>query len=174
MPDRLPVGRVLGHRGGAGELTVRVPAGDASRWSGTRRVGFALGGRPVEVFEVDAERAYKDRWVLKLHGIDDASAAAGWKGADVSVAVDDAPELGPFEHWHAELVGMTVSSGADELGTVVDVRPTGGVDLLVVDADGEEILVPMHRSIVTAIDEAARTIEIDPPQGLLDLNRSTD
>ena len=62
-----------------------------------------------------------------------------------------------------------------EVGTVVDVesRP-GGVDLLHVAIPGRqggELLIPLAQSICKRIDVDAKTILIDPPEDLLELNR---
>ena len=47
---------------------------------------------------------------------------------------------------------------------------TGGAEILViVDEQGKERLVPLAESIVIEIDLAAKTIVVDPPEGLLDL-----
>lgn len=175
MAHVLPMGRVHGHRGVGGALTVRVGAGDAARWSGVREVWMRLGHDPARRFKIEREYAYRDRWVLKLVGIDDATSAARWRGALVTVEADRAPVLGEHEHWHADLVGMTVVTREAKIGTVRDVQPTGGADLLVVEADdGGELLVPMHREIVVEVDPIGRTLMIDPPDGLLELNRGTD
>jgi 16S rRNA processing protein RimM len=175
VPDALSIGRVHGHRGAGGALTVRVGAGDAARWAGVREVWMRLGDAPPERFEVETEHAYRDRWVLKLAGIDDSTAAARWRGGVVSVEVDKAPELGEFEHWHADLVGMTVLVEGTAIGKVREIQPTAATDLLVVEAlDGGEVLVPMHREIVVDVNEETKELTIDPPAGLLDLNRGTD
>ncbi len=169
------MGRVHGHRGRGGELTVRVAAGGAARWSAVDEVWLQRGEDAAERFEVQHEKAYRDRWVLKLKGIDDSDAAERWRGATVAVARDRAPALGEFEHWHATLVGMEVLAAERRIGTVRDIQPTAGSDLLVVEADGgDEVLIPLHRDIVIDVDEAAGTVCIDPPQGLLDLNREDD
>ena len=175
MPDLLPVGRVHGHRGRGGELTVRVPAGEASRWSGVREVWLRHEDRPAERFDVESDRAYGDRWVLKLAGLDDSTAAAVWRGASVGVEKDRAPDLGEFEHWHADLVGLEVFRKEESIGTVRDVQSTGGADLLIVEAKaGGELLIPMHREIVVEVNQKANRLTIDPPEGLLELNRGTD
>jgi 16S rRNA processing protein RimM len=46
-----------------------------------------------------------------------------------------------------------------------------GRSRLVVTADGGEVLIPLVAEICTAIDPAARRIVIDPPEGLLELNK---
>lgn len=175
MPDLLPMGRVHGHRGRSGELTVRVASGEAARWSDVTEVWLRRADGEAERFDVEREKAYRDRWVLKLKGIDDGNAAAAWRGASVAVAFDHAPELDEFEHWHATLVGMEVFAADTSIGTVRDVQPTRGADLLVVQAnDGGELLIPLHRDIVVDVDEQAKRLRIDPPAGLLDLNRGND
>jgi ribosomal 30S subunit maturation factor RimM len=52
------------------------------------------------------------------------------------------------------------------------VESTGGVDVLHVRRpDGRsEVLIPLAQEICTRIDSASRTIVIDPPEDLLDLN----
>ena len=175
MARLLPVGRVHGQRGRRGEMTVRVALGDARRWSGVREVWLRRGEQSAQCFTVERERAYRDRWVLKLSGLDDATEAANWRGAFVEVAADQAPPLAPGEYRHMDLVGMSVRCGALVVGTVRDVQPTAGADLLVVETeDGQETLVPFHRDIVVEVDEGKRTLEIEPPEGLLELNRNTD
>jgi ribosomal 30S subunit maturation factor RimM len=59
-----------------------------------------------------------------------------------------------------------------EVGTVVEVEPTGGVDVLHVKRpDGKsEVLIPLAQEICTRIDLAEKIIVIDPPEELLELN----
>jgi 16S rRNA processing protein RimM len=171
----LPMGRVHGHRGRAGDLTVRIASGDAARWSGASEVWLQLGDAAAQRFDIERDKAYRDRWVLKLKGLDDANEAEQWRGASVSIAREDAPPLDEFEHWHATLVGMDVVAADQAVGRVRDIQPTKGADLLVVQAaDGAELLIPLHRDIVIDVDERANRVKIEPPNGLLELNRGTE
>ena len=169
------MGRVHGHRGSSGELTVRVASGDAARWSNVAEVWLQRGGAEAQRFDVQHERTYRDRWVLKLKGIDDPDTAARWRGAAVAVTLDHAPALDEYEHWHAALVGMEVLAGDASIGRVRDIQPTAGADLLVVQAnDGGELLIPLHRDIVVDVDERSKRLRIAPPDGLLELNRGNE
>ena len=177
----LPLGRVSGHRGRAGELTVRIFRGEAAHWNGVSRVWIGKGQDGDAVYEVEGSRAYRDRLVLKLAGVDDPNAAEALRGSRVAVAVDDAPKLPAGEHYTAVLVGMVVVDERERtVGRVIDVMPTGGKDLLVIappadaataNEEDNEILVPLVEGIAV-VDEAERVIRIRPPEGLLDLNRS--
>jgi 16S rRNA processing protein RimM len=161
---------------------VRVFGGDAGAWEMLRRISI-VGGTDEQTrsYEIESSRAYRDRLVLKIRGIDDAAGAAALRGRTVVVAAEDAPELGEGEYYNDLLVGMEVRDEAGtRLGRVRAVWATGGVDLLVIDRarpggeDGEiaeELLVPMAAEIVVRVEESRGRIVIRPPEGLLDLGR---
>jgi 16S rRNA processing protein RimM len=138
-------------------------------------------------YEVEHSRAYRDRLVLKLKGIEDGNEAARLRGHDVFVAREDAPRLPDGVHYVAELVGMlVVDERHGELGRVEGIVETGGVDLLRVrrserdsssasgdgdEEDAEELLIPLAREYVRSVDEDERRIHVRIPPGLRDLNR---
>lgn len=171
----LPVGRVAGHRGREGELTVRDCGESADQWLSVGRVWIGRE-REGRFFEVERSRGYRDRLVLKLQGIDDGNAAAQLRGSRVFVARTDAPALPEGVHYVADLVGMQVvdESGRD-LGRVEKLLATGGTDVLQIRPLGadesEEVLIPLAREFVREIVEAERRIEVRLPTGLRELNR---
>jgi len=178
----LSVGRIAGHRGRHGEFTIRG-CGQAEGWLDVRRVWVedASEGR---YYEVERSRAYRDRLVLKLEGIDDGNQAAGLRGNRVYVDREDAPVLPEGVHYVDELVGMLViDESAGELGKVEAVIETGGTELLKVagatdghgskeEEETEELLIPLAREYVRSIDTEARRIEVLVPRELHELNRS--
>ena len=166
MTDALPLGRVAGHRGAHGELTIRVASGDGARWTQLQEI--LLDGRS---YRVEQARAYGDRLVLKLFGVADASAAAGLKGLEAAAPAGEVPILPEGRYWVSRLLGARVADEArGDLGLVTDVVETGGADLLLVREDsGRERLVPLAREIVLEIDEAAGRISVRLPEGLFEL-----
>jgi len=134
-------------------------------------------GSTYRTLAVEASRTYRDRLVLKLHGIDDGDAAASLRGSVVAVAPDDVPELPEGRYWLERLIGLRVFdevSGRD-LGVVVDVVETGAGEVLAVRPDGngsdsdDDILVPLVREFVVEVDAAAMRVRL--PEDLLRLNR---
>jgi 16S rRNA processing protein RimM len=55
-----------------------------------------------------------------------------------------------------------------EVGVVRDVLHLPGQDLLAIDHDGREVLVPFVADFVPSVNVAARVITLTPPPGLLD------
>jgi 16S rRNA processing protein RimM len=172
----LPLGKVVGHRGLGGELTVRLFKGDAEHWTGLARIWIGeTDGAAGSVYEIEGSRAYRDRLVLKLKGIDDANRAAGLRGQRARAFGSDAPQLPQDVYYSARLVGMSVlDEEGERIGTVSDVLPTGGTDILVVERQGEqgeEVMIPLARDIVLEVDEDEGRMKVRLPEGLLDLNR---
>lgn len=112
----------------------------------------------------------KDRVVLKLAGYDDVDRAKTVVGYDFAVPELDRVPLEEDEFYDWELEGCTVKVGDKNIGEVRSVMRTGGAEILVIsDEAGKEKLVPLAESIVVKIDPKAKTILVDPPEGLLDL-----
>ena len=65
--------------------------------------------------------------------------------------------------WEGDLVK------GEEIGVAKEVLTGPGGDLLSVTIKGKDLLIPFRKPIVKRIDRAARRIELDPPEGLLDL-----
>ena len=63
-------------------------------------------------------------------------------------------------YWRNQLVGV-----------VTDVEGTMAGSRLVIDGASGEVLVPLATEICPEIDTAGKRIVIDPPAGLVDLNR---
>jgi 16S rRNA processing protein RimM len=112
----------------------------------------------------------KDRVVLKLSGYDDVDAAKQLIGYEFAVPESDRVQLEEDEFYDWELEGCTVKVGDESIGQVRSVMKTGGAEILVVsDESGKETLVPLASDIVLEVDPEAKTILVDPPEGLLDL-----
>lgn len=171
----LCIGRVRGHRGSAGEMTVVVASGRPERWRGLDKVLLDTGpGAELEIYEVQGSRAYKDRLILKLSGVDDPGQAAGFKGRSVWVAGCDAPALPEGEYYLERLVGMTLKEDGKALGTVADILESGGTHVLVVATEnGGELLIPLVREMVKEVDETESSIHVVLPKGLKELGEDS-
>jgi 16S rRNA processing protein RimM len=119
---------------------------------------------------VEGSRAYRDRLVLKLDGVGDATTADRLRGVWVLAPAGEVPELPDGEYFVDRLIGLEVEDAtAGPLGRVEDVVETGGVDLLLVRNDvGRELFVPLAREIVAEVREAEGRVLVRLPDGLLE------
>ncbi len=120
------------------------------------REAWFHGGRPVVAF---------DR-------IETLGGAERLRGAELRVPEAALQPL-PADTWYEhELVGCavrTVTGGA--VGVVGGVEGPAGAKRLIVRREGCDVDVPLVAAICVSIDTEARSIVIDPPDGLLEVNR---
>lgn len=113
-----------------------------------------------------------DRPVLSFEGIRTLDDAEALRGAQLRIpegALLRLPDGAWYEH---DLVGCAVRTvGGGEVGTVAAVEGPHGARRLIVAVEGGEVDVPLVEAICVEVDTAARVILIDPPEGLLEVNR---
>jgi 16S rRNA processing protein RimM len=168
----LVVGRVVKAHGIAGEVVVEVRTDDPdTRFApGTVLRGRAKNG-PERDYVVESARAHGGRLLVRLDGVADRNAAESMRGTLFVVDSADLPPIAdPDEFYDHQLEGLRVvtTSGA-AVGSVAEVLHTAAGELLAVRTEEGEVLVPFVSAIVTSVSLADQTIEIDPPDGLLEL-----
>ena len=120
------------------------------------------GWEPVAV---SAVKQHGDGLVAALVGVDDRDAANALKGRRIAVAAAALPEPEQDEYYWRDLVGLEVWNLAQQpLGTVREIMPTGGNDVLIVSLGGgssTDILIPFHRQYVITVDFDQHRIVVD-------------
>jgi 16S rRNA processing protein RimM len=170
----LVVGRVAKAHGIAGEVVVEVRTDDpdARFAAGSSLRGRPSRGGPESRYVVESVRDHGGRLLVRLDGVADRNAAESLKGTVFVVDSQDLPPIeDPDEFYDHQLEGLeVVTTTGTVVGSVAEVLHTAAGELLSVRTEDEgEVLVPFVSAIVTSVSLADRTIEIDPPEGLLDL-----
>jgi len=121
---------------------------------------------PREV-ELAAHWLHKGGVVLHFAGVDSISAAERLAGLVVAIPREERAALGEDEVYIGDLIGCTL---VDVGGAAAVDRTAGEVALLVVKGAAGEILVPFAKSYLRRLDVGAKRVEMELPEGLLDLN----
>lgn len=169
----LLVGRVLKAHGITGEIVVEVHTDDPDARFAPGATLRAKGSDDQErSYVVDAVREHGGRLLVRLAGVDDREVADALRGSLFVVDSEDLPPIDePDTYYDHQLEGLRVrTTTGQQVGTVAEVLHTAAGELLAVKRDdGGEVLVPFVSAIVTSVSLDDRRIEIDPPDGLLDL-----
>ena len=122
--------------------------------------------------EIDFFRRQHGHCVIKFRGIDGISEAEKYVGAVIKIPAGDLPEPEEGSYYTFQLKGCQVfTADGDYVGTITDVLDSGGTEILKVDCEDEETLIPFAESYLKSIDLDRRRIEVDLPEGLRDLNK---
>ena len=170
----LVVGRVVKAHGITGELAVDVRTDDPDERFApgmTLRARPSRGG-PQREYVIESAREHSGRLLVRLEGVADRNAAEALRGNIFLVDTADLPPIDdPDEFYDHQLEGLAVvTTDGTVVGNVNEVLHTAAGELLSVTSEaGGEVLVPFVGAIVTEVSLQNQTIEIDPPDGLLDL-----
>lgn len=115
---------------------------------------LCVGGLPAEVV---GRKGTDGAPILRVSLARDRDAAEALRGTELTIAREAAGPLEEDEYWADELVGCVVVAGERELGTVGRMVAYPSCEVLVVG----ELLVPMVRDAVLAVDVEARRIDVD-------------
>src|ERR1700722_8570948 len=172
----LVVGRVVKAHGIGGELVVEIRTDDpAERFAPgntLRARRFRDGGVQERDYVVDSAREHSGRLLVRLAGVADRDAADALRGYLFIVDSDDLPPIDEADtYYDHQLEGLRVRTiDGREIGVVAEVLHTAGGELLAVNREQDsELLVPFVAAIVTSVSLEDGVVEIDPPEGLLEL-----
>ena len=125
----------------------------------------------VEPLTVAGVRFHRGRPILSLAGVDTMDAAEALAGAELRIETSALQPLPVGSFYRHDLVGcMVQTTGGDQIGEVVGVEGEGSGSRLIVRKGSAEVLIPLAEEICARVDIAGRTIVVEPPEGLLDLN----
>ncbi len=170
--ELVAIGVIAKSQGREGEVAVNPLTDFPERFIDLSRVFIeGAGGEPLP-FTVEAARLHKDRPVVKLAGVSSISEAQALAGKELRIPTSELISLPDESFYHFEISGLRViDQNHGFIGTAEEVLATGGTDVLVVrSSDGEELLLPFCSEICRRIDLDSGCIEVDAPEGLIEVN----
>ena len=158
-------------QGRHGEVAADILTDFPERFAQRRQV-FALdeSGARREL-RVESFWPHKQRLVLKFAGVDSISDAEALIGCEIQIPREQRAALDQGSAYVGDLVGCKVRAGGRAVGTVADVQfGAGEAPLLVVREGKQEYLIPLAQAYLRRVDTAAKRIEMELPEGMLELD----
>jgi 16S rRNA processing protein RimM len=169
--DRVVIADIIRARGIRGEILAKSQTDVPGRLKSLKQAQVRLtDGTDVPV-ELESAWEYRGDWVLKFRGIDSVDAAERLRGAELWVPWNERGRLAEGEYFQSDLLGCeVVEKGTGRaLGVVEGWQQYGGPPLLEVKCEGGQVLIPFVSAICQNVDLAARLVQVELPEGLLDL-----
>jgi 16S rRNA processing protein RimM len=154
----------------SGEVSVEVLTTFPERFVPGTELEWSRGSerRPLRL---SASRPHGGRWLLRFDGVEDVEAARGLAGGELSVPEAEAYPAPEGFYYSHRIRGFRCE---DPLGRPLGVaegleQTPAGPLLTVTTPGGKAVLVPFVGAIVVEVDDAARRMVLDPPDGLFEL-----
>ena len=108
--------------------------------------------------------------VVKLADIDSEEEAIALVGSELYLPLAFLPPLAGKKFYFHEIMGFrVVDKNHGDIGNVKDVMDQTGQPIFIIQKGGKEILVPMTDEIIQMVDRKNKVIEIEAPDGLIDI-----
>ncbi|MCW5201557.1 MAG: ribosome maturation factor RimM [Candidatus Electrothrix communis] len=120
-------------------------------------------------YRVERARVQKNSVLLQLEGCNDRNGAEKLVGSQVYVHKDALPEPDPDEFYLRDLEGKLLkTTDGQAIGRITGFLSNSAQDLLSVQGEEEEYLIPLIPEFLHAVDEDEVTVSLPP--GLLEIN----
>ncbi len=112
----------------------------------------------------------KSRAIVQLEGLDTMEKALALVGTSIFMPLETLEELGDDQFYYHEIQGFEVSDeNLGVLGTVREVYSVATQNLIALDYQGSEVLIPIVEGIVLKADRAEQRVSVNLPEGLLEI-----
>jgi len=164
------LGRIARVHGYDGTVIIRLETESGDYIQKMETVFIEIEGILVPFFISESEITGESSLWLKFEGYEAREKVAEFIGCRIFTAMGKAAN--ESEQSNDSLVGFEVSDkGRKKIGIVKGIIRNPGQELLVLDsAGGKEILIPLHVDLISDFNETERTLELDIPEGLENLN----
>ena len=165
---QLVVARIGRAHGVLGEATIEVRTDQPED---RFYIGSVLATEPNTFgpLTISSVRDHNGTLLLGFEGINDRNKIEQLRNVLLMAEVDIEAQSTEDDFHVQQLLQCQVSTqDGIELGPVTDVINLPGQDVLAVDYNGREVLIPFVKAIVPVVDIKNRKITVVPPAGLLD------
>lgn len=168
----ISVGRVARPHGNAGRVVVDPDTDFAEERFRAGNVLYVRRGGEIERLVLRDVRFHRGRPIVGFDGVETIPGAEALAKAEVRVPAGSLGRLPDGTFYYHELIGCRVATvGGRAVGTVVSIEGGGEAHRLIVEDASTEVQVPLAAPICARVDPRERVIVVDPPEGLLELNR---
>lgn len=174
MEELVEIGRLKKAHGLKGELRIQVQEHYLEDLFDAEVLFLDLNGQQIPFF-IEAFREEAVPPIVKLEDIDSKEAAERLQGKTILLRKSDLqdpdiPEAALSGLEFLYLKGfMVLDPEGQEVGLIAEVEAYPQQEMAVVQGATNEYLIPIHKDMILHIDVDAKTLQLDLPDGLLDL-----
>jgi 16S rRNA processing protein RimM len=162
------LGRITKVSGYEGAVTVRLEKSFFENIPQMESVFLEIEGRPVPFFISDQEYSGADLLKLTFEDYDSIEKISEFKGCRVFLTAGLTPNKTEDIQ---SLIGYQVfTSENNPIGIIRAIISNPGQSLLSIFSGDKEILIPLHEHFIITIDKKKKTVLMDIPEGLTEIN----
>ena len=173
IEDCYELGHITRTHGTKGEVIFFLDVDDSSDYDDMDSVFLEIKGElvPYLIEKINVQRDNKA--IVKLEDVDSIDKAKVLIGSKMFLPEETLDDLDESSFYYHEIIGFRVSDQQlGQLGVVVEVITNTSQDLIGMLYQGRQVLIPIHDDIVLNVNRPDKTLQVNLPDGLIDLYTS--
>lgn len=163
------IGYVQKTHGLKGEVTIALETNAPETIDELPSLFIEIKGRLIPYF-IESISVKGDKAFVKFEDVNSSEEATALKGTSLYLPKTSRPKAKRGEFYNDEIIGFVVNdTTAGKLGNVIRVESEDINPLLIVLQGEKEIAIPINAPFITSVNKSAKKIEVDLPEGLLDI-----
>jgi len=171
------LGYIVRTHGTTGNVVIFLDVDYPEDYDELDSVYVEIKGELVPYFIENINLQKQSNAIVSFEDVNTIEKAQALVGNALYLSLDELEELGDEDFYYHEIKGFTVTDQTKgELGIVREVYSLNGQDLIAMDYQGCEVLIPTAEDIVLKADKENKVLLVNLPEGLLEvyLDNSTD
>ncbi len=168
--DCFYLGKIVKKYSFKGELLAKLDTDEPNLYSDLDAVFIDLRGNLVPFFIESSQLHKSDLLRLKFEDVTTEADADALMKTELYLPLNLLPKLDGDKFYFHEVIGFTIKDkNFGEVGILKGINDSTAQALFEIDRDGIEILIPMNDEFIVKVDRKNKTIEVNTPEGLIDL-----
>ena len=169
------LGYIVRTHGTSGNVVIFLDVDYPDDYQDLDAVYVELRGELVPYFISNFNLQKQANAIVTFEDVNTIEKAQALVGSSLFLSLDELEELAEEEFYYHEIKGYTVVDETQgELGVVREVYSLNGQDLIAMDYQGNEVLIPTSEEIVLRADKENKKLIVNLPEGLLEVYLDDD
>ena len=172
IDDCYQLGYVTKTHGLHGEVHIFLDVDFPEEYNNLESVFVAYKNTPQALvpFFIEMLKLSGNKAIVKFEDVDTIDQAEALKEAQLYLPLEALPKLQEGQFYYHEVIGYSVhDQKKGDLGVIKEIYALAGQDVIAMEYQDKEVLIPVNDAIVRSADHEKRIVHVQLPEGLLDI-----
>ena len=168
--DCFYLGKIVRKHSFKGEVVIKLDTDEPELYIEMESVYVDFGNNLVPFFIEKSSLHKGNQLRVRFEDVNSEADADAILKQDIYLPLTLLPKLTGDQFYFHEIIGFKVVDRIfGEVGIIVKINETAAQPLFEIDREGKEIFIPMVDEFIKKVDRANKTIEVQTPDGLIEL-----
>lgn len=164
------LGRIVTKYSFKGEVVIKLDTDEPELYKNMESVYVEFGSNLVPFFIEKSSLHKGNQLRVQFEDVYSEEEADSILKCGIYLPLDLLPKLSGDKFYYHEVIGFNVlDANYGEVGTIVHINDKAAQPLFEIDNNGKEVFIPMIDDFIKKVDRANKTIEVETPEGLIEL-----